>query len=146
MKVSIAPNVKPFVERVGLELRRAERYRIFVSLIVFDLNALKSNSNSPNAVDLARLLDLVAGNTRSVDYPALIDSGKVAILLPETPRQGAEVAGRRVVELIRKKYPPTNSTNGEQYIPLEMASYPDAAGARTVQEMLGELSGSESAN
>lgn len=139
MNMTTTTNVKPFVERVGQELQRAERYRIFVSLIVFDLNSLRTNSGGNETADSAKLVDLVAGNTRSVDHAALVDNGKVAVLLPETPRQGAEVAGRRVAELIRSKYPLSDSNSTTVGIPLEMASFPDAAGARTVEEMLGDF-------
>ena len=141
-----AANVKPFVERVGRELQRAERYRIFVSLIVLDLNSINTDSDNNGSSDSKKLVDLVVGNTRSVDYTVLVETGKVAVLLPETPRQGAEVAGRRVAELIRTKYPSSGSNAGDFNIPLEMASFPDAAGARTVQEMLGDLESFESNN
>jgi hypothetical protein len=146
MNTRITSYVKPFVERVGRELQRAERYRIFVSLIVLDFNTLKTNSDGCETTDTAKLIDLVTGNTRSVDYTVLIDTGKVAVLLPETPRQGAEVAGRRVVELIRTKFPNATSDSGDFVIPLQMASFPDAAGARTVQEMLSDLAPVESNN
>ena len=88
----------------------------------------------------------MTGNTRSVDHTALIDTCKVAVLLPETPRQGAEVAGRRVADLIRSKYPCSGVDSSEFVIPLQMASFPDAAGARTVEEMLGDLAPAESNN
>ena len=85
-----AANVKPFVERVGRELQRAERYRIFLSLIVLDFNSVRLISDGGETADVAKLVDLVTGNTRSVDHAALVETGKVAVLLPETPRQGAE--------------------------------------------------------
>lgn len=146
MNMTTTANAKPFVERVGRELQRAERYRIFVSLIILDLNSLRTNSGGSDAADSAILIDLVAGNTRSVDHTALVESGKVAVLLPETPRQGAEVAGRRVADLIRSKYPKSGADSGDFVIPLEMASFPDAAGARTVREMLGDIAPVESNN
>ncbi len=146
MNMTTAANAKPFVEHVGRELQRAERYRIFVSLIVLDLNLLHTNSGGSETADSAKLVDLVTGNTRSVDHAALVEAGKVAVLLPETPRQGAEIAGRRVVELIRSMYPTSGAGSGDLVIPLEMASFPDAAGARTVEEMLGDLMPIESNN
>lgn len=144
MNMITAAKVKPFVERVGRELQRAERYRIFVSLIILDINSLRTGSGGSETADSAMLVDLVTGNTRSVDHTALVDTGKVAVLLPETPRQGAEVAGRRVADLIRSKYPRSGADSGDFVIPLEMASFPDAAGARTVEEMLGDLTPIES--
>ena len=133
-----ATSVRPFVERVGEELQRAERYRIFVSLVVLDLDSLKKDSTRETA-ELDRLVNLIEGNTRSIDSAALVNSHKMAVLMPETPRQGAEIAARRVTELIRQSYPADFSENGDQVIPLEMASFPDAAGAKTVKEILSEL-------
>ena len=139
-------NLKPFVERVGRELQRAERYRIFVSLIVLDLKSLHTEPGNNGSNDSTKLIDLVIGNTRSVDHAAVIESGKVAVLLPETPRQGAEVAGRRVAELIRTNYPKASADSADFVIPLQMASFPDAAGARTVHEMLSDILPAESNN
>jgi hypothetical protein len=144
--MTIAADIKPFVDRVGRELQRAQRYSIFLSLIVIDLNPLRADSNRGETADSAKLFDLVAGNTRSVDHVALIDTSRMAVLLPETPRQGAEVAGRRVTDLIRVKFPCSGTDSSEFVIPLEMASFPDAAGARTVLEMLGDLAPIESNN
>ncbi|MDH3891621.1 MAG: hypothetical protein OEV49_11105 [candidate division Zixibacteria bacterium] len=146
MNMTTAADVKPFVERVGRELQRAERYRIFVSLIVLDLNSIEADSGGGEIADLAKLVDLVTGNTRSVDYTALVETGKVAVLLPETPRQGAEVAGRRVAEIIRSSFQSVSSDSGDHVIPLEMASFPDAAGARTVQQMLSDIAPLETNN
>ena len=133
-----ATSVRPFVERVGEELQRAERYRIFVSLVVLDLDSLKKDTARETA-EFDRLVNLIKGNTRSIDSAALVNSHKMAVLLPETPRQGAEIAARRVTELIRQSFPADFNENVDQVIPLEMASFPDAAGAKTVKEILGEL-------
>jgi GGDEF domain-containing protein len=133
-----ATSVRPFVERVGEELQRAERYRIFVSLVVLDLDSLKKDRARETA-EFDRLVNLIKGNTRSIDSAALVNSHKMAVLLPETPRQGAEIAARRVTELIRQSFPADFNENVDQVIPLEMASFPDAAGAKTVKEILSEL-------
>ena len=133
-----ATSVRPFVERVGEELQRAERYRIFVSLVVLDLDSLKKD-RAREAVEFDRLVNLIKGNTRSIDSAALVNTHKMAVLLPETPRQGAEIAARRVTELIRQSVPADFNENVDQVIPLEMASFPDAAGAKTVKEILNEL-------
>ncbi len=133
-----ATSVRPFVERVGEELQRAERYRIFVSLVVLDLDSLKKD-RAREAVEFDRLVNLIKGNTRSIDSAALVNTHKMAVLLPETPRQGAEIAARRVTELIRQSFPADFNENVDQVIPLEMASFPDAAGAKTVKEILNEL-------
>ena len=129
-----------FVDRVGLELKRAERYRIFLSLIVIDLAFLDRLVDTQDPAVLRGLLNKVKVNIREVDHADIVQNRKLALVLPETPRQGAEITARRLSDLIRKNI--TGGTNGdlEDLIPLEMASYPDAAGARTIAEHLQDLS------
>ncbi|HQL23257.1 MAG TPA: hypothetical protein PKY95_02450, partial [candidate division Zixibacteria bacterium] len=69
---------------------------------------------------------------------SVMDGCKLVLLLPETPRQGAEIASRRVSEILRDRLSRDNSAAAEKIIPLEMASYPDAAGARTIRDFLGD--------
>ena len=56
-----------FFERVGLELKRAERYRLFVSLIVLDLSFVRSLNRDQSPQLLGDLLQVVRENTRVID-------------------------------------------------------------------------------
>ncbi|TET95098.1 MAG: hypothetical protein E3J26_03390 [Candidatus Zixiibacteriota bacterium] len=129
-----------FFERVGLELKRAERYRLFVSLIVLDLSFVRSVNRDQSPQLLGDLLQVVRENIRVIDNVSALADHRVALLLPETSRQGAEIAARRLSELIRSSLTQQTSGRIDDTIPLEMVSYPDAAGAKTVTDFLQELS------
>ena len=130
-----------FTEIVGSELKRAERYSIFVSLGVMDLSSARKDSNGASQDILSSLLQVVKKNIRDVDSVSYINGCKLGLLFPETPRQGAEKVVKRVAELVRQHLIETGTLQGSgDIIPLEMASYPDAAGAKTITEIIQEWS------
>jgi hypothetical protein len=125
-----------FLNQAGIELRRAERYRIFVSLIIFDLSTAAGALN-----EMAdRLSDEIRQNVRSSDHFAFIDRNRIAILFPETSRQGAEVTARRLRNVLTAALEPDRSGDAEQLIPVEMVSFPDTGGAKPIQDLLRDLS------
>lgn len=125
-----------FLDKVDLELKRAERYSVFVSLVVFDLSFLEDHFG-PEASGIVHDLSREARrNVREIDVVSVMDGCKLVLLLPETPRQGAEIASRRVSEVLRDRLSNNSNAIAEKIIPLEMASYPDAAGARTIRDFL----------
>ena len=126
---------EPFGDAVNLELARAKRYRVFVSMVSFDLADIGTNDIDP---DLARLVRDVQGNVRAIDRVALLGGNKLVLLMPETARQGAELAAKRVASMLQKHLG-DQTTKSVDRVPLEMASYPDAAGTQTIPEMLEEL-------
>ncbi len=132
-------NGKPFVKSVDLELKRAERYRIFVSLIVLDLAFVDTLMGDESHRLLETIFERVRAGIREVDNAAVVGCHQLVLLLPETPRQGAELAARRLRDTVRSILAEQSDRFVDQMVPLEMASYPDAAGAKTIREFLGEL-------
>jgi len=132
--------VRTFVARVGEELHRAERYRIFIALTILDLNPvadLIAGSSEPEV--LSDLEQTVSQSIRSCDYVSFVDNRCLGLLFPETSRQGAEVAIKRVTQLIQDELSRLTSRPVKQVIPAELASYPDAAGTRTISQFLEDF-------
>ncbi|UCD63177.1 MAG: hypothetical protein JSW34_10545 [Candidatus Zixiibacteriota bacterium] len=129
-----------FIERVSTELKRAERYRIFVSLIILDVSFLQTLFPNHGSSLRSELAELVGKHIRSIDDISILGSGKLGLLFPETTRQGAEIASRRITELIHGRLSEMNAGQVEHVIPLEMASYPDAAGAMSITDFLRDYS------
>ena len=128
-----------FVDRVGVELKRAERYRIFISLIIFDVSFIESFFPDKSSSVKTELAETVGKHIRAIDDISYLGSGKLGLLLPETTRQGAEIASRRITEVVKTKLSEmNNSKRFDQIISLEMASYPDAAGAKSIDDFLRE--------
>lgn len=74
--------------RLREEVERCRRYQHFVSLLIIAVDGLEAGSDGDSVAveDIARLL---ADNTRSVDVVAHYENGQFALILPETPQEGA---------------------------------------------------------
>ncbi|UCE23237.1 MAG: hypothetical protein JSU74_07985 [Candidatus Zixiibacteriota bacterium] len=129
-----------FLDRVNIELKRAERYRIFVSVIVLDVGFVQSSFPNQTSSVMTELRSVIQKNVRAIDNVSLLTPSKLGLLFPETTRQGAEIASRRISDLVRTRLSELSNQDYEQVIPLEMASYPDAAGAKSITDFLREYS------
>lgn len=128
-----------FLALADLELKRAERYRIFVSLIVLDLSLIRRLVGDDADQLLSQIADLATRKVRCTDTATIVDDHRLALLFPETPRQNAMIAARRMTDLVCRFLSERLGRNVDATIPIEMASYPDAAGAKSVSMFLGEL-------
>ena len=130
---------RTFFQIVDNELKRAERYQIFVSMVLLDLSAVKEAAGGQSGEIFEGMFELVRKHIRVVDQASRIGSEKIVLLLPETSRQSAEMAARRLSDMIREGITQALGHSRASTIPVEMASFPDAAGARTVKDVLQEL-------
>ena len=128
-----------FARVLDLELKRAERYRIFISMIVFDLSLVKEVTNGGTESVIDGTVELIRKNIREIDNVIAMSGCRVGLLFPETPRQGAEIVSKRLTELIRTYISGLVKSDLGELIPLEMVSYPDAAGAKSMSSYLEEL-------
>ncbi len=128
-----------FFEQAQVELKRAERYRVFVSLVVLDVSSSKKIHDTDLPVTISQIESLVRSRIRGCDYVSVCGETCLMALFPETSRQGAEIAGKRLSEAVRTKVLEMSGGQVDEVVPLEMASFPDAAGARSVAVLLGEL-------
>ncbi len=131
-------NIGSFINQTSIEIKRAERYRVFVALILFDFSFLDNLDGNQKSSILDAMVELTQLSVRGSDIVSRVN-GSVALLIPETPRQGAEITGRRLTDLMRAKLTELSGRDVEETIQLEMASYPDTAGAKTLPEILQEL-------
>lgn len=129
-----------FLNRVNIELKRAERYRIFISLLVLDLSFIESELADNQDAIKEEILDAVAKEIREIDLVSVLNDSKLALLFPETNRQGAEIASKRITEAIKKNLADKKQEAAEKLITMEMSSFPDAAGVRSISEFLKEYS------
>lgn len=131
--------LRTFFSQAEVELKRAERYRVFVSLVVLDLSVIDRLEDRERALVTGEIESLVRAGIRGCDYSSVCGKGCLMALFPETSRQGAETAGRRLGEKIRAKISDLTQRRIDEVVPLEMASYPDAAGAQSVSALLHDL-------
>ena len=129
-----------FLDQVGIELKRAERYRAFLSLTVLDLSFARESLGEEGCAKLMeRLHELTRRRVRVCDTISLADGCRLCLLLPETSRQGAEATVKRISEEVSAELSHHLDNNDEPTIPVELASFPDAAGARTILQFLEEF-------
>ena len=128
-----------FINRAGIELHRAERYRVFVSLTVLDLEFVRKAAGERFPVVMKELSEVVQSSIRACDYIAQLDDSHMGLLLPETSRQGAEIAVKRLSDVIRNYLSKSIHEEIREVIPVEIASYPDTGGAKTLAGFLEEL-------
>ena len=134
-----------FANRIKYELKRAERYRIFVSFLVFDIGSVLKMIDGPLADDdkarkefLRSVNSVIRGSVREIDAVSNDDRIKIGVLCPETSRQGAEAAAKRI-QTILGNYCTDHFGNSRDYlIPVEISSFPDAAGNRSIASYFEE--------
>ena len=128
-----------FAERVGVELRRAERYRVFLSLTVLDFGPARDQSGAEAKEVMEDLAEQIQEVVRACDYVELLGESCLAVLLPETKRQEAEIVAHRLADLVTGRFSKSSRVSIKETVPVEIASYPDTAGAKTLSEFLAEL-------
>jgi GGDEF domain-containing protein len=125
-----------FLDRVDIELKRAERYRIFISMLVFDLSFI-DNLFPQNPAEIKKeLTDWITNDIRAIDFASRLEDNKLALFFPETGRQGAELASKRITDMIKEKIAELHDIQVQQSIAPRMASFPDAAGADSIDDFL----------
>lgn len=136
-----------FAVKIGYELKRAERYRIFLSLAVFNVGTILDLSGTgitKTGHDKERLLGdlkkLVKQSVREVDYISNSGENKIGLLMPETSRQGAEAAARRISESINKYCEQNLGSPLDYLVPVEISSFPDASGTRSIASYIEDFS------
>ena len=91
-----------FLSRLNEEIRRSERYRHFLSLILFHVDMPSQNSTHEIQRALKRISqELMLGLTRGTDILALYSKRQMVILLPETDDPGAQ----RLFERYQSAFP-----------------------------------------
>ena len=124
------PNI--FKARAMEEIKRARRYPTFVSMIEFDISHISSTEEIENFDNLDQfhenLVHLLGRSIRDTDLISHLGIGKIAILLIETPREGAYSLLERLKKSI--KYYLCNNTKSpvNWRVPSKEHFYPGARG------------------
>ncbi|MBU0673453.1 MAG: GGDEF domain-containing protein [Proteobacteria bacterium] len=93
-------NKRHFNNTLSIEIDRADRYGMNLSLIMMDIDNFKIHNDTyghdQGDLVLSRLGEIVAGSIRSCDTPCRYGGEEFTIILPETPGQNAETVAERV--------------------------------------------------
>ena len=132
------------------ELKRAERYCEFLSLVILDLSALMESRSkffakfSPRqkSAQLANLRDFIFGSVRETDIVSGFEENRIALLLAETPQEGAKTLSKRLEEGVNYFFKERLQLAGQLPVPLKVVSYPDKVKGReeihqTIKDFIG---------
>ena len=141
-----ADNVKQFRDLALLELKRAERYRNFLSLLILNLSEFLTNAGRrkmTSASDINKFMETIVNRmkleARETDVISPFDNDQVVMLLPETDQSGAQKAAERFQELITEFISDFLGSDYEFNVPLEISSFPDVGGESSLKSRLKVL-------
>lgn len=91
-----------FGNLVDMESKKFERYNTLSSIVVFtiDKETLMMYLDEPKTPGIKYIADGVVGNVRLVDEVGRVKTNAFAVILPFTPREGAEVVAKRLKEVM----------------------------------------------
>jgi len=121
-----------FDRRFHQELRRAERYCEFLSLVLIDMSSvLADQSPQRRAKMLKELGELIGKAVRATDILARLGKNRLALILTETPKEGAF----RLAERLHDKVAGTTLSEDlkmlrEEPLNVGIASFPEDGGSR----------------
>jgi GGDEF domain-containing protein len=125
------PGIFDFGLRAMQELKRAERYACFLSLLDLNLDSLLSTikkrekfTNGDYELALKKINDFVCGCLRETDIVSGIESNRMLILLAETPYEGARRLSDRISNNLSDFVASTFDFSFKLDVPVEITSFP----------------------
>jgi len=97
-------DVTYFHQRLYLERRRAERSKYTFSLIVIDIEPFQILSGDEFHPQKSQIFKGILANIRETDVISFYEPNKIAILLPDTPKEGAKTVVDRLETHLRKSF------------------------------------------
>ncbi len=123
-------NYRYFIQEFEKELKRADRYKYQVSIILIDLDDFKVVNDlygheTGNKV-LKKLTNLISRELRSIDVFARYGGEEFIILLPNTGKEGALILAERLRKKVEKEFSMKNFDSLPSVtITLGISSFPD---------------------
>lgn len=126
-------NHRHFHEQLEVEVKRAQRYDLNLSLIMIDLDRFKKFNDSYGHLQgdtlLRKIAQILKNSLRETDFVARYGGEEFVVILPETNKEGASVAAERVRKTINEQT--FGEVGAKMTVSLGVASYPDDACLRT---------------
>jgi len=122
-------NHRYFQEQLEVEVKRAQRYDLNLSLIMIDLDHFKEFNDSYGHLEgdslLRKISQILKSSLRETDFVARYGGEEFAVILPETNKERASIAAERIRKTINEQ---TVGEGGVKMIrSLGVASYPEDA-------------------
>jgi len=100
-------NQRHFQNHLSIEIDRAKRHQRIISLVMADIDSFKKMNDEKGHIEGNKLLQAIAlalkDNVRNIDLVFRYAGDEFAILLPDTPKEGAKDVAERVRTHIEKQ-------------------------------------------
>jgi hypothetical protein len=109
-----------FGSLIDVEAKKFERYNTISSVVLLkiDKETMGLYMEEPKSPGIKYIADGVVGNVRLVDEVGILDTTSFAVILPFTPREGAEVVAKRLQSIM------TNRVGYDESVNYEIISLP----------------------
>jgi hypothetical protein len=141
-----ANKISRFRDIALMELKRAERYRNFLSLLVLNLSEFLSTAGRRKITSdeeatrfMESLINRIQKGARETDVISGARNAHLVMLLPETNQVGAEIAAKRFRKLLSEFLADYLDSDYRFDIPLEITSFPDQSGLKHFTNRLETL-------
>ena len=138
-------NFRYFRSRLTDELRRADRYRQKLSILMLDIDHFKNVNDQyghqTGNVVLCEVSGIISQCVRDVDVVARYGGEEFTVILPQTDRTDAEIIAERIRETVAKNYFQNNNGRREIQITISIGgcTYPD--GIHSLEQLLEKVDG-----
>jgi len=116
-----------FKRLLGQEIKRSERYCEYLSLLIIDFSSLvkKSSLRPREKTEVTiNMGERIKESIRETDFVCLLGSGRLALILAGTPREGAEYLASKLKEGLHPVLSPEILKEDDQ-IKTMVTSYPE---------------------
>ena len=108
-------NRRAFDEKIAYEIERAERYSEPISMIIIDVDNFKQmNDQYGHDIGdkrLKKIAHIISVTSRSPDLVARIGGEEFAIILPNTPLEGAAILAERIRINVERNFLPKDPSS-----------------------------------
>ncbi len=124
-------NYRYFRNKLTDELRRADRYRQKLSILMLDLDHFKEVNDryghQTGNVTLREVSSIIRECVRDIDVVARYGGEEFVVILPQTHEEDAAIIGERIRETVEKNYFPNSSGQRDIQITISLgvATYPE---------------------
>lgn len=123
-------NHRYFKESLHKEIKRAERYNLTFSLLMFDIDDFKNINDlygHPKGDEVLKGLSYIAKEVfqREIDVVARYGGEEFVVILPQTTKDRAAIVGEKFLSSVREKLSSLADLSEPVTISLGIASYPD---------------------
>lgn len=136
-------NYRYFREKLLGELRRADRYRHKLSILMLDLDHFKQindqHGHQTGNVILREVSNIIKECIRDIDIVARYGGEEFVVILPQTDEEDARIIAERIRETVDRCFFPNSRSQREirLTVSLGVATYPE--GVHTIEQLLEKV-------